>query len=566
MKSGLVDLVCNVAAASNETEAGPACDALSDHLVRNPDDLAKTDIPGLLSKLRSSRNFSAMCQLAETTLMLGSRDPVIRRQYGQALIDTGKPVAAIEVLKPLTRSSNRNAAERLEAVGLTGRAYKDLYIEGELGNTPIGRSTLGSAINHYGKAYGEHRTIWHGINFASLLFRAERDGISLEAPSSSGTIAREILGIVNKKPEDKRDGWDWATQAEASAVLGDWVGAQAAVKHYAEAEDGDAFAYAGTLRQLEKVLQIVPTDNPAAADITNVLKGALLRLGDGRIEFSARDLTDASKVSKDGYERILGDRGAVTHKWIENMVCRGRSVGQIRRRVDDQGFGTCFIVRGGDLVKALGDELLLLTNEHVVSANSELNRDGHSLMRDEASVHFELLEKEPVPNQNTGQFTVSIKDVVWCSGRTNHDATLLRVSGLPATATHLPLASRLPVLSADDPQWVYAIGHPGGRSLSYSIQESKLLDYEGRSRDFGPNCKPARVHYTTPTEGGSSGSPVFNDKWEVIALHHAGAQFMPKLNGQSGTHPANQGIVMTSICNAVQNSGVTPETTNLVWQ
>ncbi|MER5327117.1 trypsin-like serine peptidase [Streptosporangium roseum] len=29
-------------------------------------------------------------------------------------------------------------------------------------------------------------------------------------------------------------------------------------------------------------------------------------------------------------------------------------------------------------------------------------------------------------------------------------------------------------------------------------------------------------HYQTDTEPGSSGSPVFNDQWEIVALHHAG--------------------------------------------
>ena len=28
-------------------------------------------------------------------------------------------------------------------------------------------------------------------------------------------------------------------------------------------------------------------------------------------------------------------------------------------------------------------------------------------------------------------------------------------------------------------------------------------------------------HYSTDTEAGSSGSPVFNDQWEVVALHHS---------------------------------------------
>ena len=30
------------------------------------------------------------------------------------------------------------------------------------------------------------------------------------------------------------------------------------------------------------------------------------------------------------------------------------------------------------------------------------------------------------------------------------------------------------------------------------------------------------MHYETDTAPGSSGSPVFNDQWEVVALHHSG--------------------------------------------
>jgi hypothetical protein len=33
---------------------------------------------------------------------------------------------------------------------------------------------------------------------------------------------------------------------------------------------------------------------------------------------------------------------------------------------------------------------------------------------------------------------------------------------------------------------------------------------------------PQFLHYTADTLGGSSGSPVYNDRWEVVALHHSG--------------------------------------------
>lgn len=55
------------------------------------------------------------------------------------------------------------------------------------------------------------------------------------------------------------------------------------------------------------------------------------------------------------------------------------------------------------------------------------------------------------------------------------------------------------------------IGHPNGRLKEIAIRDNKLeliLD------DF--------LHYSTDTEPGNSGSPLFNDQWELVGLHHAG--------------------------------------------
>jgi V8-like Glu-specific endopeptidase len=60
-----------------------------------------------------------------------------------------------------------------------------------------------------------------------------------------------------------------------------------------------------------------------------------------------------------------------------------------------------------------------------------------------------------------------------------------------------------------------------------------------------------KLHYRTATEGGSSGSPVFNQDWSLISLHHAEGEQMPKLNGQPGTYQANERIWMRTICGAV---------------
>jgi V8-like Glu-specific endopeptidase len=53
------------------------------------------------------------------------------------------------------------------------------------------------------------------------------------------------------------------------------------------------------------------------------------------------------------------------------------------------------------------------------------------------------------------------------------------------------------------------------------------------------------MQYITSTLNGSSGSPVFNDGWEVLALHHAGGNIPEPTTQQR--YFRNEGILVTSI-------------------
>ncbi|MFE1250914.1 trypsin-like serine peptidase [Streptomyces sp. NPDC058766] len=65
---------------------------------------------------------------------------------------------------------------------------------------------------------------------------------------------------------------------------------------------------------------------------------------------------------------------------------------------------------------------------------------------------------------------------------------------------------------------VNIIGHPDGRLKEIVLRDNAVLV---RLDDF--------LHYRTDTRPGNSGSPVFNDQWEVVALHHSG---VPKTDDQ----------------------------------
>jgi len=113
---------------------------------------------------------------------------------------------------------------------------------------------------------------------------------------------------------------------------------------------------------------------------------------------------------------------------------------------------------------------------------------------------------------------------------------VLELAKQPPGLEPYPVADTLPTVNSG--QRLYVIGHPRGGGLMFSMQDNRLIDY-GAPSDF-------RVHYRTPTEPGSSGSPVFNGGWELVALHHAGSATMNRIHGP-GTYEANEGIWIQSI-------------------
>ena len=84
---------------------------------------------------------------------------------------------------------------------------------------------------------------------------------------------------------------------------------------------------------------------------------------------------------------------------------------------------------------------------------------------------------------------------------------------------------------------------PGGGTLSISLNDNELVDYEDPAR---------RVHYSTPTEGGSSGGPIFSKEWKLVGVHHYGGDAVPRLNGKSGTYQANEGIWILAVREALE--------------
>ena len=147
---------------------------------------------------------------------------------------------------------------------------------------------------------------------------------------------------------------------------------------------------------------------------------------------------------------------------------------------------------------------VMMTNHHVISSPEEaletrweldfyLREDGFStgptqafrlqpdaLFLADAALDFALVAVEPVNDQGTSLADRGFHRLIAQSGKA--------VVG----------------------ERVNIIQHPGGDPQKIGVHDNRLMDVVD---DF--------VHYRTDTEGGSSGSPVFNNQWQLVALHHA---------------------------------------------
>jgi hypothetical protein len=475
--------------------------------------------------------------MADALICLGFGTPSTYRCYAQALIDGGELIAAREILRPLAERVAGDFPELAEVCGLLGRVHKQIYVETRGSRPGLSEAALVEAIGWYRRIYEQRpEQLWHGINVVALTRRAATDGIAIPTPPDTGRIAAALADTVDERwADDRASAFDLAIAAEAAVARGDWPEAERWLGRYLHAEDVDAFAVAGTLRQFTEIWGL-SGDSPGAGLIP-ILGAATLQRPDGGLALRPSELQALASPKANAFERVLGDTGILTHRWLSEGLQRARAVAKIRQP-DGRGVGTGFIVRGGDFHSSLGDEKVLLTNAHVVSDNPEHRAAVRS---EDVEIRFDALADGEGPTAS-----LRVRALLWTSPPEALDVSVLRLAGDTEAIVPCPVATSLPV--CDERARVYVIGYPLGGELSFSMQDNRLIDHEGPPD--GHPSQPGRclLHYRAPTEPGSSGSPVFGvGAWKLVAIHHAGGDFMPRLNGKSGTYAANEGIGILGI-------------------
>lgn len=207
-------------------------------------------------------------------------------------------------------------------------------------------------------------------------------------------------------------------------------------------------------------------------------------------------------------ERILKGNDLSDITYLARGLLRARSVCRVVMREGSRvvGYGSGFLVAPG----------ALLTNHHVlenadqVRGSSaqfryELDLDGSEL----APVEFALsVNPQPIIFKDLDMAIVAVESRS-IDGQSSDQFGWLRLNPQPGKAFV--------------GEYLTIIQHPNGERKQVCVRENKLLKYD----DSGPY-----IWYETDTVGGSSGAPVFNDSWDVVALHHSGVPRTKKIGGR----------------------------------
>lgn len=299
--------------------------------------------------------------------------------------------------------------------------------------------------------------------------------------------------------------------------------------------------YIEDLRERYRIVDLAPPPSPAAAVAPAPSAGGFPASPEFTPQISDADALERVINSEDNFLDIHVLQGAV---YAAQAVARVE-IGK------DHAKGTGFLI-GPDL---------FLTCKHVITQESLVK---------EAVLRFDYVA-DPLGSTTAGKLYKLQPGFYYSSPKEKLDYALVRVDGEPlaglkpdsnvedvSVANLIRLGKHRGYLVLFDEfigegQRVNIIQHPDGRPLKVVLTQNRVV----------ADMTETRVQYTADTMGGSSGSPVLNARWEVIALHHSGKPYPPGKEGAKGQEwrgqfVANEGVPMRAILADLKAQGLEP--------
>jgi endonuclease G len=207
----------------------------------------------------------------------------------------------------------------------------------------------------------------------------------------------------------------------------------------------------------------------------------------------------------EAYERYIDANDLLPINYLLLGYLQSRSVGLIRyfdRREGKEAVATGFLV----------SENLVMTNHHVFPVQ---NLSEFANLAQDPTIEFN--HEYDVDGNRPESIIFALEPERFIHTSPALDMALIAVRPSDKSGKHalrnqgyLVLNGSLGKAGLGD--FASIIQHPGGREKQIAIRKNEIINIQ----------LPDSIIYVSDTAPGSSGAPVFNDQWQVIALHSAG--------------------------------------------
>ena len=258
-------------------------------------------------------------------------------------------------------------------------------------------------------------------------------------------------------------------------------------------------------------------------------------------------------TASSGFERAIRNRLPIFDfaVWREKMTAVEGLICEIE--IDGNPAGTGFLVGPAAVMtnyhvledvltgKTPADKVVCLFDYKVLSNGSRMRTTSVGL--DPTGWNLDSSPPSADEKTNTPDRTVPTADqldyaLVKLARAIGDEPALSRVGDQAPKRGWVAIPSAPPVFLPKAPLLIAQ--HPDGKPLKLSVDTDSVI---------GVNPNRTRVRYTNNTEPGSSGSPVFDLEWNLVALHHLG--------DPAYDHPPsyNQGVVIDLIRKRIVSRG-----------
>jgi endonuclease I/V8-like Glu-specific endopeptidase len=214
-------------------------------------------------------------------------------------------------------------------------------------------------------------------------------------------------------------------------------------------------------------------------------------------------LPEARVLRAIGLERTIGRSDFQGISFLELALAVSRFVGRVSIRSAPgrgAGFGTGFMV----------SPRLMLTNNHVLpSPGSAQHSEVEFDYQNDRAGRAMPLVPFPLEPQTFFMTDVELDFTLVAVAEGSRQDTPARLDRYGWSRL---IAEEGKILIGEH---VNIIQHPKGQYKQFVSRANEVVD-----------VLESHLHYVNDTEPGSSGSPVYNDQWEVVALHHSGVPRM----------------------------------------